>query len=123
MTQAWIMTPEKEKEAHQLRAEGWSWRRIAKHFHTNSNTLMCKLYPERMERRRIKDRARKRFVRENGWDNVGHSVLRLDRCPDDVLAERDRRMNLELTLSQYYFGDPPPGRSALDKKQQRTFNV
>lgn len=35
--------------------------------------------------------------------------------PPDVLAERDRAMNEELSLSAVAFGDPPFSRSALGK--------
>jgi hypothetical protein len=36
--------------------------------------------------------------------------------PRDVLAERNHRLSLPLTIGQIVLGDPPPGYSALDRK-------
>ena len=42
------------------------------------------------------------------------------RAPDHVLAERDRRLALldQRTPTQAFFGDPPPGYSALDRQRR-----
>lgn len=42
------------------------------------------------------------------------------RVPADVLAQREARMAAAAlrTRTQEFFGDPPPGYSALDKKRQ-----
>lgn len=37
--------------------------------------------------------------------------------PADVLAERARALSQPRTITAAVFGDPPPGRSALDKRQ------
>jgi hypothetical protein len=47
-----------------------------------------------------------------GPGNVIHSS---PRAPAHVLEEAERVRAAELTLSMHYFGDPPPGRSALDR--------
>ncbi|MGB8631964.1 MAG: hypothetical protein WCD69_21735 [Xanthobacteraceae bacterium] len=46
--------------------------------------------------------------------NVGHSVRSM-RVEDRLLAERDDRLAAreQRTLTQHFFGDPPPGCSAL----------
>jgi hypothetical protein len=41
----------------------------------------------------------------------------LFKVPDAVMAERDRVTLAPLTISQALLGDPPPGRSALDKRR------
>lgn len=44
-----------------------------------------------------------------------------ERVPDNVMAERDRRLALNhATLTAAVFGDPLPGRSALDRKHARS---
>lgn len=38
----------------------------------------------------------------------------------EMLAERDRVFEQEWSLSQIYFGDPLPGRSALDQRERES---
>jgi hypothetical protein len=53
---------------------------------------------------------------EKRADQTLKQVTTGNRPSHDMLIERDRRRALPLTLSQQYFGDPPPGRSALDRR-------
>ncbi len=39
--------------------------------------------------------------------------------PTACLVDRDRRMAAERDLTAEFFGDPPPGFSALDRREQR----
>lgn len=118
-----ILTEDQWKLAKRMRHEGYGWNKIGKALGISGNTVHRKFEPRFDEHRRATDRAYRESHKKNL--RVGHRVCHGRdgfHVPHDILAERDRRMNVELTLSQYYFGDPPPGRSALDKKQ-RTFNV
>jgi hypothetical protein len=50
-----------------------------------------------------------------------HSLFReasRPHVPPAVLEDRDRRSALELTANMLMFGDPPPGRSALDQRNK-----
>jgi hypothetical protein len=47
-----------------------------------------------------------------------HPVMTNKRAPDERIAEREYRLALPRTLTGQYFGDPPPGYSALDRKRQ-----
>lgn len=52
-------------------------------------------------------------------DKIGAAsdVYSLIDPPAEALVERDRLAAHTPTLSQYWFGDPLPGRSALDKRR------
>ena len=63
-------------------------------------------------------RRRGSTKRQLGGDyNVGHNVISIH-IPDSLLAERDALIAArnERTFTQDFFGDPPPGYSALHGK-------
>lgn len=74
------------------------------------------------EQRRIakreRDRARKRLGRRYQSRNERHYVWGSPDVTAEMLAERDRVFEQEWSLSQIYFGDPLPGRSALDQRER-----
>jgi hypothetical protein len=45
----------------------------------------------------------------------GHVTL-TDRPPQNAIDERDRAFSVVETVEQHYFGDPLPGRSALEMR-------
>jgi hypothetical protein len=47
----------------------------------------------------------------------GGHVTQTDRPPESVIEERDRVFAVAETFEQHYFGDPLPGRSALDRRE------
>lgn len=72
------------------------------------------------EQRRIakreRNRVRKRLGRRYKSKNERHYVWGSPDASVEMLAERDRVFEQEWSLSQIYFGDPLPGRSALDQR-------
>jgi hypothetical protein len=60
-------------------------------------------------------RKRKRYQYSVNIPDQCHDPAYFVRPPDVVLAEREWRLGLDLSLSQLLFGDPPLGYSALDR--------
>lgn len=48
----------------------------------------------------------------------GNLVSSSARPSSEMLAERDAALAAPLSLTAHVFGDPPPGRSALDRKRE-----
>jgi len=116
---AQTVTPELIEEARRLRKEGHAWHAISRTLGISYYVLRCELdagfyeYRQRLKvgPPREKPAGRVRADTEN-------RVLAFDRIPDEVLAERDRRKAALAgrTLTQEFFGDPPCGYSALDRR-------
>lgn len=116
---------DKEKDAKLLRlvAAGLSWSEVATHFKGLKRDAMRKRWTrltetpaqkaDRLERRRIY-KFKKRNQRTDGIDDT--FVIHIS-IPQEVLADREVRMNaLPPSLTAAFFGDPPAGFSALDRK-------
>jgi hypothetical protein len=76
--------------------------------------------PDHKERRRQTKNAnaykyRVRPKKQNPLRFVPEKML----APDVVLIERDIRLSAPRTITAHIFGDPPPGYSALDKREVR----
>jgi len=67
-------------------------------------------YKDDEERRRASVKRRKDLRR-----NRVRGPKAEESITPEMIADRDRREKAKLTNSQYYFGDPRPGQSALDK--------
>lgn len=61
-------------------------------------------------------KSRYEYMLERRMTTRDVRAYRRERVSHAALIERDRIASIEPTLSQYYFGDPMPGRSALDKR-------
>lgn len=85
-------------------------------------------YPERnidaAERQKIRASqtlyaTRQRKFHDGNNTVNGHNVATIG-IPESVLADRDARLAMEpQSITAALMGDPPPGRSALDKRQIR----
>lgn len=65
--------------------------------------------------RRDEYRWEERAMREaSGYRNRRTEIA--DRPSPAALAERDQVASASLSLTAFLFGDPPPGRSALDRR-------
>lgn len=68
------------------------------------------------------ERRRARNEQSNGSKKRGkmhaHHVSANHQPEPETLAEMQRAMAAERTLSQIHFGDPLPGRSELDKRKE-----
>lgn len=65
------------------------------------------------------------LIASHPYRNGGRKSARIETChtiviPDHILADRDARYEASYrrTQTQEFFGDPPPGYSALDRKRQ-----
>jgi hypothetical protein len=92
---------------------GRSTKSIKNKFHVLSMTPEQRIKRNEYERERRRDRD-KTFSRKAGIVFEAHKA----RIPDAVIAERDARYSAShRDLTAAFFGDPLPGRSALDRKQ------
>jgi excinuclease UvrABC helicase subunit UvrB len=94
-------------------ALGRSTKSIKNKFIVLSQTPEQRIKRNEYERERRRDRD-KTFSRKAGIVFEAHKA----RIPDAVIAERDARYSAShRDLTAAFFGDPLPGRSALDRKQ------
>lgn len=62
-----------------------------------------------------------RWTDERRSLNTGHEVRRKrDRTRQLIAAQRAMQSNCAQSLTAQLLGDPPPGRSALDQRNQRS---
>jgi hypothetical protein len=120
------LTPEQINEAWHMRTAcpKTSWVRIGLKLGFSDRTVREALYPERREARRANRRKRenghkkpKGYHRYEVSPHGVHMEGRRATVPSIVLIEREARLALApRSLTALICGDPPPGRSALDKR-------
>lgn len=102
--------PQELEEARKLRATGLAWKKIGPLFGTTGETIRKALDPE--------------FVAKvKGWDKIKEARRKMG--IEGVITRSGVFMQRPLadhpqpvTISQLMFGDPLPGRSALDRLQE-----
>ena len=99
-----------------MRNAGMAWNAIAKELHVSSETVRMSVDEDYAERRRIENNARRkaRYVPKR-IHMVEHRPPAQDAHRAIELAASRARRDTR-TPFQRAFGDPPPGRSALDQK-------
>jgi hypothetical protein len=111
----------KKQQALELRAKGWGWDMIADAVGAGRHAVRYNCDPAYREKHLANA---KKYSGSRTYDNaapgLSASKVIVQRAapvvPRDVLFERERAMS----APPRPFGDPPPGRSALDKLNQRT---
>ncbi len=119
-----IFTEDELSEAKRLRARGVAWIRLKEIFHCDTDTIKRAITPGYAEKRALG--IREAAYKRGGWKSRTQNPMFASRHtppPDDVLIERDLALTAPVTLTQILCGDPPPGRSALDKKSQQPSNL
>jgi hypothetical protein len=129
------LTPHLVEQARELRANGVGWHTVSKRLGISEYLLRAELEPHFKEYRRALHRRyvlekkataiKRANARERGRllakrrAPPQHVVNALDRIPDDVIREAEqRKIALERrTLTESFFGDPPQGWRALDRRQ------
>lgn len=94
-------TTEELEKAVALRANGVSWKGIGAHFRVAENTIRKQLEPGFSERTQKWEKIK--VARRKLWTGAEPMQKPLGHQP------------VPTTLDQIYFGDPLPGRSALDR--------
>ena len=126
------LTPQLVEQARELRANGVGWHSVSKRTGVSVYHLRVEIEPEFLEHHRavhnrhiarkktekIK-RDRRRTPNAKRRKPAPHVVTALDRIPDDVAREAEqRKIALERrSLTETFFGDPPEGWRALDRRQ------
>jgi hypothetical protein len=127
-----ILSPQKLERAAALRAENWSWDKIAKALEVSAYVIRCEIepgyraYKQENAQRQWADIAsgkvrRRRRNLESGEKRIAkrkHRATVAEHAPDAVLRERENRKTAleRRTLGQTILGDPAPGYSALDQR-------
>lgn len=104
-------------QARRLQARGMSYKAIARHMHRRIDDVVQALKKHTTAPRGRHAKTCYAANGEVGWHAAGisqphHSA----RIPPHVLAERERALHAPLSLTAFVFGDPPAGRSALDRR-------
>lgn len=105
------LTPEQTERAHELSRRGMGVREICKAISSTRARVERAIYPDRYERKKASARAYFRKWRANNKSWI--SPFNRESAPAHVLEERDRAYS----VPQGFFGEPPLGRSALERKQ------
>lgn len=115
-------TPQEKVRAKELRATGMYFRNIAEMMGKSENALRSffkRQNPEYKEQEKMRSRQRNKNIRhklDNGVRN--EEQIKYGRAPKEAFAERDARYGERRTLTQVFFGDPEPSRSALFQKPE-----
>lgn len=104
-----------------MREDQFSWKSIARYFGASMDTvraLVDPVYKSQMARMRRKYEKSRNYRLDHKPHHMGGDMPSATfRVPESVLAERERVTLAPLTINQAILGDPPPGRSALDKRR------
>jgi hypothetical protein len=113
------LTPEIIEEARAIRRRHRvPWTRLARSLGVNCTALRRNLDDDFRESRN----AEAKRYREKNFRGVYTPGVRThdERPSPEALADRDRRLNdRPRSLTAMILGDPPPGRSALDRRESR----
>jgi hypothetical protein len=107
------------RRAAKMRAHGWGWYNTAVELRVGYHQLRSAMDPEYKAKRQ----AGKKPSVSKAIDHSapGLSAAKVEppasRVPQSVLFERERAMLAPRSLTATLLGDPPAGRSALDKRR------
>lgn len=117
---------EQEKQrARELRATGMYFQDVADMMGKTENAVRSffkRDNPEYKARERSRANERERQLRRQRNAGIFTGRIKYNRVPEGAVAERDAR-SVErdtLSLTQQFFGDPEPSRSALHKQKTGT---
>lgn len=112
-----VLAPRVRLRARRLRKLNHSWESVAKVLGISQSTIRRNIDPDYAENRRTLAKQQREHWRHPcaGIDRRGEHV-QIHRPDSRLLADRDARVAVPLTLTQLICGDPPPGYSALDRR-------
>lgn len=114
------LTPEQIQRVKRMREDGMTWRSIGMYFHCRAESIRTQIDPEyRLYRHgRIVEARRIRKARRT--DEISQGIIERDKfaaIPREPVYDPKRDGPPEWkSVDAYIFGDPPIGRSALDKR-------
>lgn len=116
-------TPEEDTMIEKLVAAGFSpptiAKKLARKMKRTPLSIMGRIYWQRLSAEKKSVKAAKVRVRRRERcpsNRASRAVLQIE-IPADVLDDRECRMSAPRTITASVLGDPPPGYSALDRKQ------
>lgn len=109
-------TNEQIEAMRDMRRKGKSYNEIGKAFGCSSTTAAVNLGVKR----RPTGTLRVRRTLPRGMRLAALNLGEPNRVfvPEEVTADRDRRLAIRRDLTAEFFGDPPRGYSALDRRQE-----
>lgn len=120
-----LWTPEEDAVLRQMKAQGAAFRKIAAEVgRTWCSTVhrwrLLNIKDEERESRSARARTYRaeRRRRDSGYKERGADIVRPLVVPDEVFVERNERLSTPRSLTGAICGDPPPGYSALDRRQE-----
>jgi hypothetical protein len=119
MSRATTWTAEELTEAREMRSRGISYRTIDTVFDKargSAQGMLKRHFPDHVW---IDPYSRSEKHKSPAGASHSHHVIMSHRPSDQALAERDRAYSAPQSLAQIFLGDPPQGRSALDKMETR----
>jgi hypothetical protein len=116
-------TPEEDAMIAKVVAAGLSpaaaSEKLARKMKHTPLSIMGRIYWLRLSAEKKAAKAAKVCARRRGEYRshlIINAVCQLE-IPSDVLDDRERRMLAPRSITAFVLGDPPPGYSALDRKQ------
>lgn len=105
-----------EDLARRMRAEGTSWKNLARTFGVTPETIRCRLDEEY---KRIHRERHNKYLRELRRGLAADRIVlhQAERIDKEALAQRLAEIPDDTRdLTAFLMGDPLPGRSALDRR-------
>lgn len=111
---------------HKMKDAGESNEEIALHLHRSSDCVRERIKYENMSAedkkakvaRARQRRSKKPAVAEKSWGNPTDNIVSpRGRPSQEMIADAARRYAAPRSLTSEFFGDPPRGYSALDRRQ------
>ena len=103
------LTPEQIAQARRWRRDGMSYRQIALRFGCTIRTVQRAIDPD----------FRLKWNLTKTTKAIKRGLGKREPIPDAVMIDREARYAAPQTLGGMLLGDPPPGWSALDKREGR----
>lgn len=109
---------EEDAVVDQMRKDGMTWKEIGEalgkpYYSVKNRYFTSRMTPEQRDRRRLK-----KYInwREHRKEPDNYVVVPPAVVPPEVWAERNERLAQPLSLTAWFFGDPPLIRSALAQR-------
>src|SRR5512139_265518 len=107
------LTAEQIAEIKRLHATGMPMKPMARHTGISRHFILRVLDPTQYQRKVNRELE---LAAQRRGDAFHRGYVGRLAVPGSVIAERDRRLSYAPTPNMIVLGDPPPGRSALERR-------